>query len=132
MKTIDKKAVKEKVEWVLENKGGVAWFNMGWLEDGRELGLVIGLGEGYDKDDKLIQIEDNGVLYTVCSKLAVNIDDLQCDYDWDWYMPWDKDGNIWDTDTAVKKDYDLDWYIEESKAMLEAFNKGEIVCDTRK
>lgn len=125
MSKLDKKAVQDKVEWVRDNDG-VAWFNMGELDDGRELALVIGWGEGYEKEDGLIQKESCGTLYTICSKLAVNIDDLQCDYDMDWYMPSDKDGNIWDTDTAVSKDYDLNWYIDESKEMLEAFKKGEI------
>ena len=39
-----------------------------------------------------------------------------------------KTGEIWDSDMAVPSDYDisLDWYIKESKAMLEAFKKGEI------
>ncbi len=27
-------------------------------------------------------------------KVAYNCDDLQCDYDWDWMMPTDEDGNV--------------------------------------
>lgn len=121
----DKKTIQEKVEWVKENDG-VAWFHMGELPDGRELALVIGWSDGYDKDKNLIQEEVGGTVYTICSKLAVNVSSLQCSYNVDWYMPSDKDGNIWDTDTAVPLDYDLDWYEKESKEMLEAFNKGEI------
>lgn len=133
MEKITEKDIREKVEWVRKNDG-VAWFRMGQLEDGRELALVIGWGEGYEKNECDIQEQVGDTLYTICSKLAVNIDDLQCDYSWDWYMPWDKDGEIWDTETTVPNDYKipLDWYIEESKAMLKAFKKGEIVCDTRK
>lgn len=125
---IDKKAIQEKAEWVKKNDG-VAWFHMGWLPDGRELALVIGWGEGYERDKNLIQEKSGDTLYTICSKLAVNIDDLQCDYGFDWYMPSDKKtGDIWDSDMAVPSDYNisLDWYIKESEAMLEAFKKGEI------
>ena len=128
MSKLDKKSIQEKVEWVKKNDG-VAWFNMGWLPDGRELALVIGWGEGYEKDKNLIQEKSGDTLYTTCSKLAVNIDDLQCDYGMDWYMPSDKEtGDIWDSDMAVPSDYNIDvkWYEQESKAMLEAFKKGEI------
>lgn len=134
MKKITEKDIREKVEWVRKNDG-VAWFNMGQLEGGRELALVIGWGEGYEKNECDIQEQSGDTLYTICSKLAVNIDDLQCDYAWDWFMPWDKKtGEIWDTETTVPNDYKipLDWYVKESKEMLKAFKEGEIVCDTQK
>lgn len=132
-KDITRKDIREQVEWVKKNDG-VAWFSMGHLADGRKLALVIGWSEGYEKDKCYIQKKEGDTLYTICSKLAVNIDDLQCDYDFDWYMPWSEDGEVWDTETTVPTNYKipLDWYIEKSKEMLEAFKKGEIVCDTRK
>lgn len=125
---LDKKTIQQKIEWVKDNDG-VAWIVMGKIPDGRELCLVFGWGEGYDPDDDMIQktVDHGGsYTYTLCSKLAVNIDDLQCDYDVDWYMPSDKTGEIWDTDTAVSKDLDLDWYVKESKEIIKAFERGDL------
>lgn len=59
---------------------------MAWLENDS--------GQGYTQ-------EYNGKTYTLMGKIAYNCDDLQCDYDWDWYMPTDKDGNVFDTENYV-------------------------------
>ena len=127
---LDLKDIKKKIEWLKEQGDGVAWISMGEIPDGRELCLVFGWGEGYDREKDLIQEKEGNALYTICSKLAVNIDDLQCDYGMDWYMPSDKKtGEIWDTDTAVNKDLkhlDLDWYVKESKEIIKAFERGEL------
>lgn len=125
---LDKKTIQQKIEWVKDNDG-VAWIVMGKIPDGRELCLVFGWDEGYDPDDDMIQktVDHGGsYTYTLCSKLAVNIDDLQCDYDTDWYMPSDKTGEIWDTNTAVSKDLDLDWYVKESREIIKAFEQGDL------
>lgn len=61
------------------------------------------------------------------SPLAVNIDDLQCDYGFDWHEPCVKEtGDIWITDQAVTKDDDVDWVNEEAKEIKEAFERGEL------
>ena len=44
----------------------------------------------------------------IVGKIAVNCDDLQCDYDMDWYMPInDRTGEVWDTESAIYNDEDL-------------------------
>ena len=125
MKKLDKNIIKEKIKWAKENDG-VTWINMGWLDDGRELALVFGWEHGYTEDKDLIQKKVGGDIYTLCAKLAVNIDDLQCDYDFDWYMPYAENGDVWDTSTAISENCDFDWYIKESEEILKAFKKGEI------
>lgn len=45
----------------------------------------------------------------VMGKIAVNIDDLQSDYGFDWYMPYDeKTGDVWDTEREFYKDEDFE------------------------
>lgn len=125
-----RKEIENKVAWVREHSedGGVAWVKMGTLPDGRDLCLVFGWSEaGYEFGDCEYQEQVGDTTYTLCSKLAVNIDDLQCDYDIDWYMPsWKNDGEVCDTDMAVSKDFDLDYYLGESKAIIEGFKKKEL------
>ena len=104
-----------------DTANGVIYNPIKRLDDGRYLCLVFGWGEGYDKDDTLIQRDG----YTLCAKLAINIDDLQCDYDIDWYMPYDDKGNVWDTDMSVDP-HSWDWYDDQAKQIIEAYNKGEI------
>ena len=88
--------------------------------------IVFGWQDGYDKDDTLIQQLDGGKLYTLCCKVAYNCDDLQCDYDYDWYMPCDKDGNVYDTEMAVATVRDYEWFETELKRVSELYDKGEI------
>lgn len=120
------KEIEDKIAWVRDNDG-VAWVEMGTLPDGRKLCLVFGWEDGYEFGDCEYQKRDGDTVWTLCSKLAVNIDDLQCDYDFDWYMPSHTDGEIYDTDTSVGKPFDnLDYYKAEAKNMIEMFKKGEL------
>ena len=124
---ITKKQFLDCVNTAKDNPDGVVWHVMGRLKDGRELCLVFGYEEGYE-DGEDYQIKEGDETWTLCCKLAVNIDDLQAGYDYDWYMPSDKKtGGIWNTDMAVCKEAtDVDWYNEEAKAIIEAFDKGEL------
>lgn len=120
------KEIEDKIKWVRDNDG-VAWVKMGTLPDGRDLCLVFGWEDGYEFGDCEYQKRDGDTVWTLCSKLAVNIDDLQCDYNFDWYMPsWKSDGEVCYTDMAVCKKFDLDYYIGESKAIIKGFEKGEL------
>lgn len=91
-----------------ENKDATVWHVMEKLKDGRELCLVIG-----QYCDRL------------CQKLAVNIDDLQCDYDMDWYMPWSKeDYDVIDTQMVVTNSDESNWYNERAKMLKNWLNEG--------
>lgn len=45
---------------------------------------------------------------SLCCKIAYNCDDLQCDYDWDWYMPIDKDNDVVITEIIDCQDSSVD------------------------
>lgn len=122
---LTKEMIKSSVDWCLENHDGVSFIEMGTLEDGRKLCLVFGWENGYDKGEDFQYHDDEG-LWTLCSKLAVNTDDLQCDYEMDWTMPYHEDGEVWATDMAVRKDEDGEYYMKEAKYMIDALNSGEV------
>ena len=105
---------------------GVVYYPVKRLDDGRDLCIVFGYVDGYTDGDEDYQRDG----YTLCCKLAINIDDLQCDYDIDWWMPWDKDGNIYDTDMALTKDYDdVSWYNQQAEIIAKMLNAGELECE---
>ena len=120
---------KEQYEFLIDTAkkdvDGVAWWEMGRLNDGRKLCLVMGYSKSYEEGEKY-QIKVGKDIYTLCQKLAVNIDDLQCDYEVDWFMPWYKTdgGEVWDTDMAVKSSDDIDYYNEEAEEMIKKINEG--------
>lgn len=100
---------------------GVIYQEIGKNHRGDMLYLVFGYDEGYDKDENLYQVEENGIVYTLCAKLAYNIDDLQCDYDIDWYMPYLENGDVIDTNQAVGKiHYGEEWYNSQAQLLLQA------------
>jgi hypothetical protein len=74
--------------------------------------------------------EDEG---RVLCKIAYNCDDLQCDYDIDWYMPRHKDdGDVWDTETSLKEECietAARYFSKDAEAMDEQILVGNVVCE---
>lgn len=79
------------------------------------LHLVIGYDNAdnyYAEDLEHLALDKSGK-FVVCAKLAVNVDDMQDDFDWDWYMPFDsKTGDVWDTQTTIANDEDYDAFAQ--------------------
>ena len=91
------------------NPDGTAYMSVAKMADDRELFLVM----GYNEENKL------------SSKLAFNTDDLQCDYAWDWEMPTNNNGEVWDTETAVDAT-NIGWYNDQTAKITRAYNQGEL------
>lgn len=120
------------VEYAMEHDG-CSWLEMGTTKDGTAICLVVGWEDGYDKEDGLFQKQEGDTLYTLCMKLAYNCDDLQCDYDADWYMPYGEDGDIVDTSTAITttgawRD-EFDWWEQEASDLIKLINNGELKAE---
>ena len=95
----------------LRNGGEGTWYK----QLGGKLYCVIG---NYD---------DN----TVLGKIAVNSDDLQADYDWDWTMPYYEDsGDVWDTEVEIS-DNDWEMYAQDFLTQYEELSKINIASDGR-
>ena len=67
----------------------------------------------------------------MCGKVAVNIDDLQCDYDFDWYMPWSEDGDVYDTETSIGKSAGrtYDYLLNEAKFVLSELENSNLTVE---
>lgn len=96
--------------------------------NGKEVAIVIGWSDAYDKGDAKYQIEQFGNVWTLCAKIAINIDDLQCDYDYDWYMPQYADGDVYDTDSAIA-DGTLAYLKDEAETVLAMLASGELTLE---
>ena len=128
---ITRKEFENAINEMVANKDSGVWYcPLQTLENGQELCLVLGWEEGYDKGEKYQQ-EVDGTIYTLCGKVAVNIDDLQCDYDVDWYMPYTEDGDVYDTNTAIADADDLDFFVGEAKTIAEMMNNGELKIERK-
>lgn len=120
MKKITLKDYENGIKTMLNNYiDGVVYFKLGETEDGKTIALVLGYEEGYDKGEAY-QATMGDVVLTLCGKIAVNIDSLQCDYDFDWYMPSNDKGDVYDTSTALSKDHakDLAWFMSEAEEVI--------------
>lgn len=94
--------IKNAVNGLTKNDESTWYFH---LVD--NLYYVIGVvnPENYDKEDlKILALSKDG--WVICGKIAVNIDDMQSDYELDWYMPYEKDGEVWDTERDFYKNDD--------------------------
>lgn len=117
---IDRKDFKNSVEWVKKNHDGCSHIRVAETKQG-DLCLVFGWGVIEEYNEGIYHVEKQGVLM----KLAVNVDDLQCDFDYDWEMPFDEKGNVWDTMTTAEETT-LDWIEKEAVEIVKALNEGKV------
>ena len=111
---------------------GVVYFPIDKTDDGKTIALVLGWQDGYN-DGETYQTKMGDTTLTLCGKIAVNIDDLQCDYGWDWYMPEVKGmSDVFDTGLylsknpeGLKKDYD--YICELVDKVLDGYKNGDLV-----
>lgn len=108
------KEQQEFLLYALKQDSGVAYMKMATCENGEPLCLVISKIDG-----------------EFHAKLAFNVDDLQCDYDVDWVMPFAENGDVYDTDTIVSdniNDWEYDWgyWTGEAESIVNLVNQGEI------
>ena len=97
------------------------------------LAIVIGWEDGYDKEEDLIQQVVGKDVYTLCGKVAYNCDDLQCDYDIDWYMPWDKSGDVYTgSEITIVSVEDMDYLLSELKYATDCVKKGLLIIGEKK
>lgn len=79
-------------------------------------------------------------LYAVCTfdpdegliaKLAYNCDDLQCDYDFDWYFPATADEDLYIVEDLLSEDSceeNAEYFVDEAKIIIQQMHEG-IVLD---
>lgn len=82
-------------------------------------------------------MEDGMILYLVDTwgndgvhygKLAFNTDDLQCDYDIDWEMPYTQEGDVYIMETEIESDDDMEalmrYFTEEADSIKNLYDEG--------
>ena len=108
----------------LTNKGEGTWYH----KLGNNLYYVMaaaGDHSNYDAEDvELFATSKDG--YIVLGKIAVNIDDLQSDYDFDWFMPYEEGGDVWDTESEFYKEEDFSKRASEIMSEYEKMKDLEI------
>lgn len=103
---IKAKEIKQAVDFLLKEKEG-CYFKPLKIDNGNnKWGIVIGWGAGFDEQEKTSFSDGE---YRICSKIAYNDNALQCDYDIDFVMPYDKEtGEVYDTDTELGTDFEAE------------------------
>lgn len=112
--TITAEDIREARE-AIENNPQSTWYKILYtFDDGDELCLTAGMGEGFDED-------------TVCAKLAVLPSNSgMSDYSWDFTMPYDKEtADVWDTEVSNFDESDLDWFNKEAVNMAQEVSEGK-------
>lgn len=118
------KFIEDSVD-VLKNGGEGCWYKeLGACASGVYLYCVVGFGLNVldfapsDVQHLATSKDGNSV---ICVKVAVNADDLQSDYDWDWAMPYSEATmDVWDTEVPVSKDEN---YTSLAQTLINAFNE---------
>lgn len=99
------------------------------------LTIVFGASTAYEneKENPYQIVADGGhTIYTLVGKVAYNRDDLQCDYDVDWYMPivatgeWS--GDVVDSEMAITSADDYKWFNEQLEQAIAGVKDGSLAC----
>lgn len=81
----------------------------------------------FDEENlKDLESDENG--WVICGKIAVNIDDMQSDYELDWYMPSEESGEVWDVEWTIYKDEDYNSLAQDVIKALQ-YLEGRVVGD---
>lgn len=125
MKKITKKDFQDAIATLKNNPDGTVYQTVATLDDGRDLCLVFGWVDDYEAGDGKYQIKRGKGIYTIAAKIAVNIDDLQADFEVDWYMPWNEMGDVVDTcEAATGDEAQVDYYNAIAEDIAKNLNKG--------
>lgn len=113
--------IKEAVAGLQKDEEGTYYKRLGTTINDTELYLVIGFDtvDNYDREDLSTLVLDDTGKYAIVGKIAVNSDDLQSDYNWDWLMPYYENGDVWDTEVSFGK---ADDYTREAEEFIKQFN----------
>lgn len=98
--------IKQAVDFLLKEKQG-CYFKPLKIDNGNnKWGIVIGWGAGFDEQKKTSFSDGE---YRICSKIAYNDSALQCDYDIDFTMPYDKETDeVYDTDAELGTNFEAE------------------------
>lgn len=97
--------IKKAVEWLRKEQCGCYHKNLIRDDNGKKWCIVI----GFDEEEK------------IAAKIAYNNSSLQCDYTWDFEMPYDKNTmEVDDTSHEVSSNYEVEakYLSEEAERVL--------------
>lgn len=107
----------DAVEYMKRTKfNGTYYWVLGEDDDYNNWAIVLGWADGFEADETDDCLDGT---WRLCVKLAYqswnNIS--QCDYDWDWTMPFDEDsGEVDDTEISIYPNNDfeetIDWLLD--------------------
>ena len=92
---------------------------------GRDVAIVLGWTDDYAEGGAKHQIRQFGKTWSLCGKIAINIDDLQCDFDYDWAMPLTKFGDVYDSEHAID-DKSFDYLKDEAEFVMFELKNGTL------
>lgn len=117
MEKITVQEIKEATDWLMTEKQGCWHKKTGYFRNGDPICFVIGW-EDYGEHSDSKYSDGN---YEICCKIAVNNSSLQCDYDWDFQMPYNEEtSEVDDTDCYVGDNFEdtVKWLNDQAERVV--------------
>lgn len=128
MKALSRQQFERAVNGMVNQKYDGTWHCTVGQYNGHDVAIVLGWSCDYDDGDAQYQIRQFGKTWSLCGKVAINVDDLQCDFDYDWLMPQYHDGDVYDTDHAIDE-RSFDYLMKEALTILSLLETGELTLE---
>lgn len=113
------KAIKEMRT---SHDNGTYYWYLGQDDNNNDWAIVLGWQDGYEEDKNDDCTNDT---WRICIKLAYQPSNsmLQCDYDIDWLMPYDKKtGEVYDTEYPIYPNSNIALYVHYLLKDAKEFN----------
>lgn len=122
---LTKEQFNRAVVGMVNQKYDGTWHCKVGQHNGRDVAIVLGWSCDYADGDAQYQIRQFGKTWSLCGKIAINIDDLQCDFDYDWAMPLTKFGDVYDSEHAID-DKSFDYLKDEAEFVMIELKNGNL------
>lgn len=117
MSKITLEELESDIAWLNAEKAGCCHHVVAYTDAGTVLAIVIGWSDGFEAAPAGTPNADG--TWRVCAKIAYQHSNnaMQCDFDIDWYMPYNLDtGEVDDTSTEITATQaNVDWLNDTAK-----------------
>lgn len=122
---LTKEQFDRAIDGMVNLKYDGTWSHKVGQHNGRDVAIVLGWTDDYAQGGAKHQIKLFGKTWSLCGKIAINVGNMQTDFEYDWVMPVMKDGDVYDTEYPID-DKSFDYLKDEAELVMTELKNGTL------